>query len=415
MKNSYTDKVRRLVEYLEVEAEIIHNLSDSPVSAAVRLIDATIVIMNHANATGIDLEEPKKIPLIVKLAIENLQHEMRGVPRDLKRNPRVLAKVAQLEANEHADIKEAITEEMVQASQLALANMPKLKKSPSPLNAEQKKIFLNMLNVLLVNTDTQSELEQDELDEMLAKGIHQIKKHAYALGLADDVFEQDKDLAIRLRVLDSYASSYAFDDEPLRSLYPHRFYEKQLPLTPEEIKQATRILFNKNQLEIVDKLKSAFEMHADKVKENKPLLDALIDPLRVALKSFSDTGNLVEFKKAANQILKDSQSTIVARAEPSAFKSLYNAVVFVLRSFFRIFDHIISTLTFREKLMRDTQTPLAMRATGKMHFFTYCDNPLPEAAQAKASLETLKSVFDSAIEKFEKMGESSHQQILALN
>lgn len=415
MKHQYTEKFKSLVRYIEVETQILENLSGSPIELGLRFLDALIVISKHFNEMGFETRQPrvKDLPLIVKLALENFISFQGLFDDSVKKNPKFLAKSVEFE--QVKEIKQAITEERIQASQLFLSKMPKLKEKPSLLTAEQKKIFLNMLNVLLVNVDSHSHLGANELNEMIYKGIHQIKRHAQALGLAEYVFEKERDLAIRFDVLETYRQTeYGFGSE-FMSRYPVYFSEKQSPLTSEEMKEATRILLNKDQSEIVDKLNRAFEMHADKMKENKLLLNALIEPLRVSLKSFIETGNLIEFKKAVIQTLKDSKSTIGARAEPSIFKTMYNAVVLVLRAFFRIFDHIFSALTFREKLMRDTQTPLAMRVTGKMHFFNYCDNPLPEAVQAKGSLETLKSAFDKAIEKFEQMDNLGHQHILALN
>lgn len=413
----YTKEFRDAEKYLELELAITGRLKDKPVEAYKRFLNMFAVVCEHIEAAKVSELDGFELPLTFRLLIAAAmqEHEKFNSFMDtFDQDSDVIATKKRL----HEVQPKLIDEKTLQASERMLKSMPTPEQTPSALTAEQTKIFLDILNAGLVNAEVMHESDPKLALEVAIRALSRVTQHAKAL---DINLEQEKGLYARLGLLS--ASIKLLQEKLGAAVFDHIFKKyhtnpdkKAVALTEEEIQLASRILFNKKQIEIVKALKEEFNEQEKLLEKNQPALDTFIKPLNRALKTFSRTHDLVALKKEANQILKDSKASLFAKSEPSFFKSVYNAIVFMLRAFFRVFDYIFSTLTFREKLMCDTETLFARRITGKKtHFFTYYDDPLPEQLQAQTSFEKVELKFGEALDKFQRATAEDHLSILSLN
>ncbi|MDF1647127.1 MAG: hypothetical protein P1U61_09190 [Legionellaceae bacterium] len=96
------------------------------------------------------------------------------------------------------------------------------------------------------------------------------------------------------------------------------------------------------------------------------------------------------FKALVEACLDDKNIEILKRPN-AGLHHLYNAVVFVFRSIFRLFD---LGWTVGQKTMAETHTPFAQSLVGRKHFFEYAENSVSQqlmhlAKELEHSLQAL--------------------------
>ncbi len=110
---------------------------------------------------------------------------------------------------------------------------------------------------------------------------------------------------------------------------------------------------------------------------------------------FSDNPDIGLFEKNINKTLEDIKSKI---KDPTYGDHIIDAVVVLFRAFFRVFDLTFSWLT-GNTTMAESETPLALKLTGKKHFFERPDSkraPIEFNQACEAVGETIKSLQEAA-------------------
>lgn len=130
-----------------------------------------------------------------------------------------------------------------------------------------------------------------------------------------------------------------------------------------------------------------------------PALKSMVEAAMQHLNQFSKDKDIEKLKIGLNEVF---DKTSYKKYKPFSTQ-IYDALIMVIRAFFRMLDYLVTYVTRADKLMADTYTPGAQSIVNRSHFFTYSAVP----ATPSKKLLKLKEAFDGRVEKLENLFSSS--------
>jgi hypothetical protein len=147
------------------------------------------------------------------------------------------------------------------------------------------------------------------------------------------------------------------------------------PVSPKEVKKAQRwtdpegklVLVKLDKALIVTELCFMSQTSDLDVKNGEKIL-LLVKKLREHIAVYQEKRDLVQFEKNVNKTLRDPAYVLSSN---KFLIQLHDAIIYLFRAFFRLFDYLITSSVRSPELMRDSGTPGAKLLTGRSNFFEY--------------------------------------------